>query len=61
MPTTTVPHQILKFQTDEEITVIADAFGHPEDAPILLLHGGGQTRNSWKKTGEKKNAMYKLH
>lgn len=47
-----VPHQILRFQTDEEITIVADAYGNPDDNPILLLHGGGQTRNSWKKTGE---------
>ena len=54
MHTTTVQHKILKFQTnpEEDITIVADAYGNPEDDPILLLHGGGQTRNSWKKTGE---------
>lgn len=52
MSTTTVQHNILRFQTDEEITIVADAYGNPTDDPILLLHGGGQTRNSWKKTGE---------
>lgn len=52
MPSITTQHQILKFQPDDEITLIADAFGNPKNDPILLLHGGGQTRNSWKKTGQ---------
>jgi pimeloyl-ACP methyl ester carboxylesterase len=52
MDTKTVEHKILKFQTEKAITIIADAFGNPENDPILLLHGGGQTRNSWKKTGQ---------
>lgn len=47
-----IQHQLLNFQTDEEITIVADAYGNPTNDPILLLHGGGQTRNSWKKTGE---------
>lgn len=52
MSTTTTQSTILQFQTEEEITIIADAYGNPTNNPILLLHGGGQTRNSWKKTGE---------
>lgn len=52
MSTTTIQHNILKFQTTEDITIVADAYGDPTNDPILLLHGGGQTRNSWKKTGE---------
>jgi len=52
MSTTTIQHNILTFQIDKEITIIADAYGNSTDDPILLLHGGGQTRNSWKKTGE---------
>ncbi len=52
MGTTTVQHQILKFQTTKDITIVADAYGNRDHPPIILLHGGGQTRNSWKKTGE---------
>jgi alpha-beta hydrolase superfamily lysophospholipase len=29
----------------------ADVYGE-EGAPVLLLHGGGQTRHAWKKTAE---------
>src|SRR5688500_736431 len=30
----------------------ADAFGH-DGAPVLLLHGGGQTRHAWRNTAER--------
>lgn len=52
MSTTSTQHKLLKFQTAEDITIVADAYGLPTNPPILLLHGGGQTRNSWKKTGQ---------
>ena len=48
-----IDHQIIQFQTDEEITIVADAFGNREDEPVILLHGGGQTRHSWKQSGVK--------
>jgi pimeloyl-ACP methyl ester carboxylesterase len=31
--------------------LVADVFGE-EGAPVLLLHGGGQTRHSWRATAE---------
>lgn len=34
------------------ITVRGDAWGDPEGRPVLLLHGGGQTRHAWKGAGE---------
>lgn len=52
MSSTIIQHQILKFQTAKDITIVGDAYGNPSNPPIILLHGGGQTRNSWKKTGE---------
>ena len=39
------------FQTAPDITIVADTFGNSSDTPVLLLHGGGQTRHSWKQTG----------
>ena len=32
-------------------TLAGDVYGE-EGPPVLLLHGGGQTRHAWKKTGE---------
>ena len=32
-------------------TLVGDVFGE-EGPPVLLLHGGGQTRHAWRKTGE---------
>ncbi len=29
------------------LRLVADAWGDPSDPPVLLLHGGGQTRHSW--------------
>jgi peroxiredoxin len=35
---------------DGGIRLRADRFGDPNDAPVLLLHGGGQTRFAWGST-----------
>lgn len=29
------------------LKLAADVAGHPEDQPVVMLHGGGQTRHSW--------------
>jgi pimeloyl-ACP methyl ester carboxylesterase len=42
--------QHLKFQTDDGLTLRADAYGSSTRDPVLLLHGGGQSRLSWKNT-----------
>jgi pimeloyl-ACP methyl ester carboxylesterase len=34
------------------LRLAADAWGSPEDPPVVLLHGGGQTRHAWSGTGE---------
>jgi len=33
------------------ITLIADQWGPADAPPVLLLHGGGQTRHAWRDTG----------
>ncbi len=40
----------LSFEVDEGLRLTADAVGDPGAAPVLLFHGGGQTRHSWRET-----------
>jgi pimeloyl-ACP methyl ester carboxylesterase len=42
--------EILRFETSKGLVLKADTMGPVEGSPILLLHGGGQTRGSWKDT-----------
>ncbi|MDH4560772.1 MULTISPECIES: alpha/beta hydrolase [unclassified Pseudomonas] len=35
------------------ISLAADVGGDPDRQPIVLLHGGGQTRHSWKNTAQR--------
>jgi pimeloyl-ACP methyl ester carboxylesterase len=42
----------LHFDGEEGIRLAADALGSPSAPPVLLLHGGGQTRHSWSGTAE---------
>lgn len=41
---------VLRFETEPGFFLEADAWGNPANAPVLLLHGGGQTRHSWGDT-----------
>ncbi|BBZ70337.1 alpha/beta fold hydrolase [Mycobacterium paraseoulense] len=43
------PHAALKIPAGD-VTMVADAYGDPSDPPVVLLHGGGQTRHSWGST-----------
>lgn len=35
-----------------DVALAADAYGDPGDPPVVLLHGGGQTRHSWGATAK---------
>jgi non-heme chloroperoxidase len=41
---------VLRFETEPGFFLTADAEGDPTKPPVLLLHGGGQTRHSWGDT-----------
>lgn len=46
--------QTVKFRGSEDITLVADEWNRgaqTEQPSVLLLHGGGQNRYSWKQTG----------
>jgi pimeloyl-ACP methyl ester carboxylesterase len=37
----------LTFTSADGLTLVGDAYGDPTHAPVLLMHGGGQTRHAW--------------
>lgn len=45
-----LPRHALDFEGEENVRLVADAVGSPDAPPVLLLHGGGQTRHSWQGT-----------
>ncbi len=42
----------ITYEVEEGLTIVADAWGDPDHPPVLLLHGGGQTRFAWGNTAE---------
>ncbi len=42
----------LRFTAPDGLVLAAGAFGDPSGAPVLLLHGGGQTRHAWDRTAK---------
>ncbi|AUD06360.1 alpha/beta fold hydrolase [Spirosoma pollinicola] len=42
----------MQFETEPGFFIAADAFGDPTHPPVILLHGGGQTRHSWGDTAK---------
>jgi pimeloyl-ACP methyl ester carboxylesterase len=46
-----VGSEVRRVRTDAGLVVVLERFGHASDRPpVLLLHGGGQTRHSWSGT-----------
>ena len=41
-----------EFTGEDGITLVADAYGDPQHPPVILSHGGGQTRHSWGATAQ---------
>jgi pimeloyl-ACP methyl ester carboxylesterase len=37
----------VRFGVAPRVSLVADAYGNRDDQPVVLLHGGGQTRHSW--------------
>ena len=44
--------QTITYKTDAGLNLVADAWGTPDSPPVLLLHGGGQTRHAWGGTAQ---------
>lgn len=40
------------FSGRDGIRLVGDSYGDPSAPPVVLLHGGGQTRHAWGDTGE---------
>jgi pimeloyl-ACP methyl ester carboxylesterase len=41
-----------EFSSQDGLRLVADAYGDADAAPVILLHGGGQTRHAWQDTAE---------
>lgn len=42
------PIEMRRYRGSDGISLVADVGGDPSAAPVILLHGGGQTRHSWR-------------
>jgi pimeloyl-ACP methyl ester carboxylesterase len=42
--------QTIEMQGSDGITLVADVEGDPDAPPVVLFHGGGQTRHAWGTT-----------
>ena len=44
--------RLVRFEGFEGIHLVADVWGDDRDWPVLLMHGGGQTRHAWGSTAQ---------
>ena len=42
----------LRYRVSGRMDLAADVYGAPENPPVILMHGGGQTRHAWGSTAE---------
>ncbi|MBN3777111.1 alpha/beta hydrolase [Burkholderia sp. Ac-20345] len=47
------PDPMHLWQGTDGVRLAGDTWGHPDAPPVILLHGGGQTRHAWGGTGER--------
>lgn len=52
LETVTVSERILNWRGCDGNLLVGEAFGDESRPPVLLLHGGGQTRHAWGGTGK---------
>lgn len=57
IPAPATPSRRLRFELPHGIVIVADAHGRPEAQPIVLMHGGGQTRHAWGGTAAALGAL----
>lgn len=43
---------LVRFEASQGIHLVGDAWGDPAAWPVLLMHGGGQTRHAWGTTAQ---------
>ena len=43
----------ISFEGFRGVQLAGHSYGHPANRPVLLLHGGGQTRHAWAGTGRR--------
>jgi pimeloyl-ACP methyl ester carboxylesterase len=51
IPLTPVAEPLHRWRVADGVSLAGDSWGDPADQLVVLLHGAGQTRHSWKGTG----------
>jgi len=46
-------HDVVTFSGFGGVNLVADDYGDPTACPVVLLHGGGQTRHAWGSTAKR--------